>query len=74
MNRNGLFPLFYHPDVELEKNIKACYDGGRDNEFQPPRGDFCPRSLRTKYISLHKELPENAVGVGSVTDAGAARL
>lgn len=75
MKETGMVPLFYHPDVELGKKVlKACYDGGaRLMEFTA-RGDF---ALEV-FIALNKyaiaELPGMIMGVGSITDAGAASL
>ena len=75
MERTGLIPLFYHADVELSKKVlKACYDGGaRLLEFTN-RGDYAHEvfSKLNKYAAA--ELPEMILGVGSVTDAGAASL
>ena len=75
MKETGLVPLFYHPDVELGKKIlKACYDGGaRLIEFTA-RGDFAHEVFGELNKFVIKELPEMAVGVGSVTDAAAASL
>lgn len=75
MGSTGLVPLFYHPDVELGKKvIKACYDGGaRLLEFTN-RGDFAHEVFRELNQYAARELPELIMGVGSVTDAGAASL
>ncbi|RAJ10012.1 bifunctional 4-hydroxy-2-oxoglutarate aldolase/2-dehydro-3-deoxy-phosphogluconate aldolase [Arenibacter echinorum] len=75
MKETGLVPLFYHPDVELGKKIlKACYNGGaRLIEFTA-RGDFAHEVFAELNKFVIKELPEMAVGVGSVTDAAAASL
>lgn len=73
MKETGLVPLFYHPDVDLGKKIlKACYNGGaRLIEFTA-RGDFAHEVFAELNKFVIKELPEMAVGVGSVTDAAAA--
>ena len=75
MKNSGMVPLFYHSDVELAKKIiTACYKGGaRLLEFTN-RGDFAHEVFRelNKYCLEH--LPEMILGVGSVTDAGAASL
>jgi 2-dehydro-3-deoxyphosphogluconate aldolase / (4S)-4-hydroxy-2-oxoglutarate aldolase len=75
MAETGLVPLFFNSDVELSKKIlKACYDGGaRLMEFTA-RGDFAHQVFGelTKYAIA--ELPGMIMGVGSVTDAGAASL
>ena len=73
MKESGMVPLFLHSDVEVAKKVlKACYDGGaRLMEFTN-RGDFALEVFTelTKYAI--KELPGMIMGVGSVTDAGAA--
>ncbi|MFT5641398.1 MAG: 2-dehydro-3-deoxyphosphogluconate aldolase/(4S)-4-hydroxy-2-oxoglutarate aldolase [Cyclobacteriaceae bacterium] len=75
MASTGLVPLFYHADVELGKNIlKACYEGGaRVLEFTN-RGDYAHEVFAELNKYAAKELPEMILGVGSVTDAGAASL
>ncbi len=71
----GLVPLFYHDDVEASKQVlKACYDGGaRLLEFTN-RGDFAHEVFAELNKYALKELPGMILGVGSVTDAGAASL
>ncbi|MCF8358471.1 MAG: bifunctional 4-hydroxy-2-oxoglutarate aldolase/2-dehydro-3-deoxy-phosphogluconate aldolase [Prolixibacteraceae bacterium] len=75
MKETGMVPLYYNSDVELcKKVIKACFDGGaRVFEFTN-RGDFAHEvfSELSKYVKVH--LPEMAIGVGSVIDAGTAAL
>lgn len=75
MKETGLVPLFYHPDVALGKKvIKACYDGGaRLMEFTA-RGDFAFEVFLELNKFARKELPGMILGVGSITDAGAASL
>ncbi len=75
MQETGLVPLFYHADIETGKKIlKACYDGGaRVLEFTA-RGDFAHEVFAELNKYAIKELPEMALGVGSITDAGAASL
>lgn len=75
MNSTGLVPLFYNEDVELGKKvIKACYDGGaRLLEFTS-RGDFAFEIFGALNKYALKELPGMIMGVGSITDAGAASL
>lgn len=75
MERTGLVPLFYHPDVEIGKQVlEACYKGGaRILEFTN-RGDYAHEVFRELNLFAAKELPEMMLGVGSVTDAGAASL
>lgn len=75
MKETGMVPLFYHADIELGKKVlKACYDGGaRLIEFTA-RGDFAFEVfLELNKYSLN-ELPGMIMGVGSITDAGAASM
>jgi 2-dehydro-3-deoxyphosphogluconate aldolase/(4S)-4-hydroxy-2-oxoglutarate aldolase len=73
MKETGLVPLFYHPDVEIAKQVvKACYDGGaRLLEFTA-RGDFAHEVFGELVKFAIKELPGMILGVGSVTDGAAA--
>jgi 2-dehydro-3-deoxyphosphogluconate aldolase / (4S)-4-hydroxy-2-oxoglutarate aldolase len=75
MEEQGMVPLFYHSNIELAKKIlKACYDGGsRLMEFTN-RGDYAHEVFRELNKYCEAELPEMIMGVGSVTDAGAASL
>jgi len=75
MKETGMIPLFFNNDLELSKKVlKACFDGGaRLMEFTA-RGDFAHEVFGelTKYAI--DELPGMIMGVGSITDAGAASL
>jgi 2-dehydro-3-deoxyphosphogluconate aldolase/(4S)-4-hydroxy-2-oxoglutarate aldolase len=75
MKETGMVPLFYHPDIALGKKVlKACYDGGaRLMEFTA-RGDFAFEVFSELNKYAIKELPGMIMGVGSITDAGAASL
>ena len=75
MEDQGMVPLFYSNDIDLSKKLlKACYDGGsRLLEFTN-RGDFAHEIFAELNKYALKELPEMMLGVGSVTDAGAASL
>ncbi|MEZ5044648.1 MAG: bifunctional 4-hydroxy-2-oxoglutarate aldolase/2-dehydro-3-deoxy-phosphogluconate aldolase [Saprospiraceae bacterium] len=75
MEKTGLVPLFYHPDVELGKAVlKACYDGGaRIIEFTN-RGDFAHEVFAALNRYALAELPGLMLGAGSVNDAGTAAL
>ena len=70
-----MVPLFYHPDIDLGKKVlKACYDGGaRLMEFTA-RGDFAFEVFSGLNKYAIKELPGMIMGVGSITDAGAASM
>jgi len=73
MEDQGMVPLFYHPDIELCKNIlKAVYDGGgRLLEFTN-RGAFAHEVFASLSKYNKAELPGMCIGIGSVTDAAAA--
>jgi 2-dehydro-3-deoxyphosphogluconate aldolase/(4S)-4-hydroxy-2-oxoglutarate aldolase len=75
MKETGMVPLFYHPDTDLGKNVlTACYDGGaRLMEFTA-RGDFAFEVFLELNKYAVKELPGMIMGVGSITDAGAASM
>ncbi len=75
MADTGMVPLFYHPDPEVGKRVlRACYQGGaRLLEFTN-RGDFAHEVFRELELFCRAELPGMIMGVGSVTDAGAASL
>jgi len=75
MRETGMVPLFYHPDIELgQKVLKACYDGGaRLMEFTA-RGDFAYEVFSELNKYAINSLPGMIMGVGSITDAGAASM
>lgn len=75
MMDTGLVPVFYHPDVEVVKNVvKACLEGGaRVIEFTN-RGDFAYEVFRELEKFCAKEAPGMITGVGSVVDPGTASL
>lgn len=75
MAQTGMVPLFYNSDVEVGKGLlKACYLGGaRVVEFTN-RGDFAHEVFGELRKYAASVLPELALGVGSVIDAGTASL
>jgi 2-dehydro-3-deoxyphosphogluconate aldolase / (4S)-4-hydroxy-2-oxoglutarate aldolase len=75
MKEAGIIPIFYHKDAEICRNvIKSCYDGGiRVFEFTN-RGDYAHELFSELNKWAEKELPELAMGAGSVVDAGTASL
>ncbi|MFT6808894.1 MAG: 2-dehydro-3-deoxyphosphogluconate aldolase/(4S)-4-hydroxy-2-oxoglutarate aldolase [Saprospiraceae bacterium] len=75
MKETGMVPLFYNSDLELCKEVTAaCYRGGSQLLEFTARGDFAHEvfSGLSKYIAA--ELPDMAIGVGSITDSGQASL
>lgn len=75
MEETGMVPLFFHTDVEVAKQVLlACYKGGaRVLEFTN-RGDYAHEIFRELNKYAEESMPEMILGVGSVTDAGAASL
>ncbi len=75
MQRTGLVPVFYHPDLEVCKEvIKACYLGGvRVFEFTN-RGDFAHENFGALVKWAVKELPDLILGAGTVFDQGTTAL
>jgi 2-dehydro-3-deoxyphosphogluconate aldolase/(4S)-4-hydroxy-2-oxoglutarate aldolase len=75
MHETGMVPVFYHPDLDVCKDIlKACYDGGvRVFEFTN-RGDFAHELFGALVKYANKELPGMILGAGTVYDAGTASL
>ena len=73
MEESGMVPLFYHPDIDVAKQVlKACYEGGaRLMEFTN-RGDFALEIFTALNKYAITELPGMMLGVGSVTDAASA--
>lgn len=75
METTGIVPLFYHNDIEVGKKIlTACYDGGARLVEFTSRGEFAHEVFSELNKFAISELPELAMGVGSITDAGAASL
>lgn len=75
MKEQGMVPLFYHHDIALGQEVlQACYQGGaRLLEFTN-RGDYAHEVFGALNKYCQRELPEMILGVGSITDAGAASL
>ena len=70
-----MVPVFYHPDIEVCKNVvRACYAGGvRVFEFTN-RGDFAHEVYSQLAHWVSTECPELVLGVGSIIDAPTASL
>ena len=75
MAETGLVPVFYHPDVEVAKQVvKACYEGGvRVFEFTN-RGDFAHEVFGELVKLAAIECHEMILGIGSIVDAPTAAL
>jgi 2-dehydro-3-deoxyphosphogluconate aldolase/(4S)-4-hydroxy-2-oxoglutarate aldolase len=71
----GVIPVFYHPDVEVCKNvIQACADGGAKCVEFTNRGDFAWHVFMEVTRHFQKADPSVIMGVGSVVDAPTAGL
>ena len=71
----GVIPVFYHPDVEVCKNvIQACADGGAPCIEFTNRGDFASHVFYevTRYFADAD--PRVIMGVGSIVDAPTAGI
>lgn len=75
MKESGIIPVFYHPDIAICKQVvKACYEGGvRAFEFTN-RGDFAHEVFTELSKYVKQNLPELALGVGSVLEPGTTSL
>ena len=71
----GVIPVFYHPDVEVCKNvIQACANGGAKCVEFTNRGDFAWHVFMEVTRHFQKADPSVIMGVGSVVDAPTAGL
>ncbi|QLE02446.1 bifunctional 4-hydroxy-2-oxoglutarate aldolase/2-dehydro-3-deoxy-phosphogluconate aldolase [Galbibacter sp. BG1] len=71
----GFIPLFYNDDVQVCKRIiHACYEGGATVIEFTARGYASLEVFKSLLEYSETELPRLLLGVGSVTDAGAASL
>lgn len=75
MIESGLVPVFYHPDLDICKNVlKSCYDGGlRVFEFTN-RADFAHETFSALSKYAKAELPGMLLGAGSIIDAGTTAI
>ena len=75
MEKSGLVPVFYHPDIQVCKEvINACYKGGaRIFEFTN-RGDFAFEVFSELIRYCKDKLPGMILGVGSIGDASSGAL
>jgi 2-dehydro-3-deoxyphosphogluconate aldolase/(4S)-4-hydroxy-2-oxoglutarate aldolase len=69
MMDQGIIPVFYHPDVEICKNvIQACANGGAKCIEFTNRGDFASHVFLEVAQHFQKADPSVIMGVGSVVD------
>ncbi|MDR6531039.1 2-dehydro-3-deoxyphosphogluconate aldolase/(4S)-4-hydroxy-2-oxoglutarate aldolase [Caulobacter rhizosphaerae] len=71
----GVIPVFYHPDVEVCKNvIQACADGGAPCIEFTNRGDFASHVFYEVTRHFDEADPRVIMGVGSIVDAPTAGI
>ena len=71
----GVIPVFYHPDVEVCKNvIQACADGGAPCIEFTNRGDFASHVFYEVTRHFASADPRVIMGVGSIVDAPTAGI
>jgi 2-dehydro-3-deoxyphosphogluconate aldolase/(4S)-4-hydroxy-2-oxoglutarate aldolase len=71
----GIVPIFYHKDPEVCRNvIKACFEGGINVFEFTNRGDYAHELFSELNKWAEKEVPEIALGAGSVVDQSTAAL
>lgn len=73
MMKQGVIPVFYHPDPEVCVNvIQACVNGGAPCIEFTNRGDFASHVFLDVARHFAKADPRVIMGVGSVVDAPTA--
>ena len=71
----GMVPVFYHPDVEVARQVAAaCVAGGCPLLEFTNRGDHAWEVFTELERYCARELPELILGVGSIVDPGTASL
>lgn len=75
MREIGAIPLYYHPDIEVNKEvISACYRGGMTIFEFTNRGDFAHEIFSELVKWGKKTLPDLVMGVGTVVEPGTASM
>ncbi len=75
MMDQGVIPVFYHPDVDVCKQvIQACANGGAKCIEFTNRGDFAAHAFHEVARHFATEDPSVIMGVGSIVDAPTAGI
>jgi 2-dehydro-3-deoxyphosphogluconate aldolase/(4S)-4-hydroxy-2-oxoglutarate aldolase len=75
LEKQGVVPVFYHPDAEVcKKVIQACADGGAPCIEFTNRGDFASHVFYEVTKHFAEADPSVIMGVGSIVDAPTAGL
>jgi 2-dehydro-3-deoxyphosphogluconate aldolase/(4S)-4-hydroxy-2-oxoglutarate aldolase len=71
----GAIPLYYHPDINVCKEvISACYHGGMKIFEFTNRGDMAHELFAELVKWSKKEMPDLVLGVGTVVEAGTCSI
>jgi 2-dehydro-3-deoxyphosphogluconate aldolase/(4S)-4-hydroxy-2-oxoglutarate aldolase len=75
MLETGMVPVFYHPKVEVARDVAAaCIAGGCPLLEFTNRGDHAWEVFSELERYCARELPQLILGVGSIVDPGTASL
>jgi len=75
MRESGAIPLYYHPDINVCKEvISACYRGGMHIFEFTNRGDMAHELFAELVKWSRRLMPDLVLGVGTVVDAGTCSL
>ncbi|MGD0498302.1 MAG: bifunctional 4-hydroxy-2-oxoglutarate aldolase/2-dehydro-3-deoxy-phosphogluconate aldolase [Bryobacteraceae bacterium] len=75
MVETGVVPVFYHPDVQVARDVAAaCVAGGCPLLEFTNRGDHAWEVFTELERYCARELPGLVLGVGSIVDPGTASL
>ena len=75
MRETGAIPLYYHPDIEVCKEvITACYRGGLKIFEFTNRGDYAHELFASLAKWAGENMPDLILGVGTVVEPGTCSL
>lgn len=75
MREIGAIPLYYHPDINVCKEvISACYKGGMKIFEFTNRGDMAHELFAELVKWARQEMPDLVLGVGTVVEPGTCSL
>ena len=75
LKESGVIPVFYHPDIEVCKQVvSACAEGGATAFEFTNRGDFAHEVFSELNKFVRENIPNMAMGVGSVLDGPSTAL
>jgi 2-dehydro-3-deoxyphosphogluconate aldolase/(4S)-4-hydroxy-2-oxoglutarate aldolase len=75
MREIGAIPLYYHPDINVCKEVvSACYKGGMKIFEFTNRGDMAHELFAELVKWGRQEMPDLVLGVGTVVEPGTCSL